>query len=159
MIRPEPSGVRRKSMSRSEERESPGRDSANEVAEEGDAPVLVAPDSVTNTDLPSTFVSNAPGDFRFSTMRERSPTCTTLMLRKSPCPTSWLLRPSAFTVLGKSKATRGGLATAKPAGAAAGASLRLILRTTAPPCWVTFSDSIAFCAHTELAANASATAM
>ncbi len=45
---------------------------------------------------------------RLSTMRVRSPTCTMLMLRSSPSLISWLVRPSALAVLGKSNAMRAG---------------------------------------------------
>jgi hypothetical protein len=82
---------------------------------------------------------------RLSTNRVRSPTCTIDMLRSSPSLMSWLLRPSAFAVLGKSNAIRAGWFTVKLAGAALSACLVVTRMITFPPWDRTLNASIAFC--------------
>ena len=82
---------------------------------------------------------------RFSTMRVRSPTCTMLMPRSSPSLMSWLFRPSALPVLGKSNAMRAGWFTVKLAGAAASGCLVVMRTITRPPCETTLRASIEFC--------------
>ena len=75
----------------------------------------------------------------------RSPACTTLKLRRSPSATSWVLRPSALVVLGKSNAMRGGLLTVNPAGGLAGACFSVTRTTTLPPvAGETLIDSMLF---------------
>jgi len=101
--------------------------------------------SVISTSRPSMVASCGTARRRFSTRRVRSVPCTTFMLRRSPWPMSCDERPSALTVLGKSKAMRAGLATAKFGGTLRSGSLVVTRTTVLPPTCVTSKDSMLFC--------------
>jgi hypothetical protein len=102
--------------------------------------------SVMTSVLPSSVASWPTARRRLSTSRVRSAPCTTFMLRRSPCPMSWLERPSALAVLGKSKAMRAGVATEKFGGTLFSGSLVVMRTTVLPACWLTSKLSMLFCA-------------
>ena len=60
---------------------------------------------------------------------------------------SWLERPSALAVFGKSKAMRAGVATEKFGGTLFSGSLVVMRTTVLPACWLTSKLSIVFCAY------------
>ena len=116
-IRPSPLAPRRKSTSRKVCCVSPGRASANRCT------VCALASSwspwsirVTSTALPSTCVSKVCGRFRLKTTRVRLPAWTTFTLRSATSSTLRCVAPRPFAVSGKSRAIRGGVAMAKPAG-------------------------------------------
>ena len=82
---------------------------------------------------------------RLSTIRVRSPTCTTFIPRSSPSLISCVVRPSPFAVFGKSNAIRAGCVTVKLAGGAASGCLVVIRTITRPPWVATLNASIEFC--------------
>ena len=134
---------RRKSMSRTacSRRRGPRRSAP--PGRRGAASATAGGVSVTTSVRPSSAASCTTERRRLSTRRVRSAPCTTFMLRSSPWPMSWLARPSALAVLGKSNAMRAGVATAKLGGTLRSGSLVVIFTTTLPACSVTSNPSIA----------------
>ena len=132
-IRPSPFGPRRKSTSRSACCVSPVRDSANRwtvccLASSWSLWSI----SVTSTALPSTCVSNVCGRLRLNTTRVRLPAWTTLTLRSATSSTARWLVPRPLAVSMKSRAIRGGVAMAKPAGGLAGGFFSVNLTIVRP---------------------------
>ena len=121
-IRPSPAVPRRKSTSRSVCSTSLGRDSANRCTTCAFASSWsLWSNSVTRTALPSTEVSNVCGRLRLNTTRVRLPAWITLRLRSATSSMTRCVTPSPLPVSRKSRAIRGGVAIAKPAGGLAGA--------------------------------------
>src|SRR5882672_8694138 len=101
--RPSPERPRRKSMSRMACLASALPSAKCATCPPGAVCATAGSARLITSALPSRLVSCATGRRRFSTSRVRSLPCTTFMLRSSPWAMSWLARPSALTVFGKSR--------------------------------------------------------
>ena len=142
--RPSPARPRRKSTSRIACLASALPSAKCAICPPGAVCATAGSDRLITSALPSRLASCATGRRRFSTSRVRSLPCTTFMLRSSPWPMSWLARPSALTVFGKSKAMRAGLATAKFGGTLRSGTLVVMRTIVLPACCDTSNDSMLF---------------